>query len=282
MDTLSPITPEQLKAKVAATPALPPLAVDLLTSFDQETIDVATLARRLASDQTLAARALRIANSPLYGLERQISSIQEAIIVLGMRTVRSLIIAAAMVDSLSGLAAVFDRRRYWRHSIGVALCARELARRTNENPDTAFTVGLLHDMGHVLLAASFPQHYAKANDLRHEKGLSEEEAEMAVFGIDHLQAGGMLARQWKLPERFVDAITRHNAPDEGQQNTLADLTHAANVLAIALELDHDCETSVPPLAPKAWSRLQIDWQKMPTLFVKIERDFEETCLALVP
>ncbi|RTL54463.1 MAG: HDOD domain-containing protein [Rhodocyclaceae bacterium] len=283
MKTSAPVSEQALADKLNDLPPLPVLAMEILGSFDDPQMDVDTLAKHITNDQVLAARALRIANSPFYGLSGRVTSIGDAIVILGFRAVRSLMLSAAMVDSVNRIGnGGGDPRIFWRHSVAVALFARGLARYTGENPDAAFTAGLLHDMGRVVLEACFPDQYRAVFRWLEANDRPLREAERAVLGIDHAMAGALLARKWGLPATIVDAIGRHHAPDQGPPMPLTDICHCADILARALELDGRPRPLVPPMSDGAWVRVGPDWASLRGLLQEVEWDHEETCHALIP
>lgn len=276
-----PIPQAVLTKRIAALPALPALTTDLLASFDQEDLDVSTLARRISADQSLLARMLRIANSPFYGLSGKVGTIGDAIVVLGFRTVRSLALSAAMVDSLSRLGNQgIDAGAFWRHSVGTALCARQIALALRGNAETAFTAGLIHDMGQLLLAACFPGQYTEILKWRNSHDCPTRVAERAVIGTDHAVVGGLIAHQWNFPPAIADAIVRHPVPDDGPPARLTDIVHFANALALALTPAETAPVALPPLSSMAWERLGLKQTDLGPILRKVENDFEETCRAL--
>ena len=278
-ENLHAITPAMLHEQVTGLPALPPLVVDLLASLQQDNLDAATLGRRIAADQGLLVRTLRVANSPFYGLAGQVLSVDDAILVLGFRTVRSLVLGAAMVGVFNHCACKgFVSDRFWRHSLAVAVCARTLARVTRANAESAFTAGLLHDIGRYVLALCFPVQYEAVLHYQQAHGCPHLSAERAVLGIDHVQAGAELALAWGLPAPLVSEIRGHHAP---AGDAAADLIHFADVLAHALELGCESAPTVPPMDEGVCERLGVDAATLLPLFPQIERDFEETRNALL-
>lgn len=277
-----PLNAAVLAERITALPALPALTTDLLTSFDQEDLNVGALATRITTDQSLLARVLRIANSPFYGLSGKVGTIHDAIVVLGFRTIRSLALSAAMVDSLSRLGSTcLDAGAFWRHSVGAALFARHIALLTRSNTETAFTAGLLHDMGQLLLAACFPEHYLQVIKWRNSHDCPTREAEWAVIGTDHARVGGLIAHQWNFPPAIADAIARHATPDEGPPAHLTDTVHFANAMALVLEPAGAAPVALPPLSTPAWERLGLKQTDLGSMLKKVENDFEETCRALI-
>lgn len=279
----APLDEGRVRARIALLPTLPPLVMELLSSFQQEDLNVTALAERIGNEQTLAARVLRIANSPFYGLSGRVASIHDAVVILGFRAVRSLVLAAAMVGAFPAqLGRHFSPRTFWRHSVATALAARGLARLRGENPETAFSAGLLHDLGRVFLAVAFPDHFAALLRWQTEHDRPNREAEQAVLGLDHGTAGRLLAEQWGLPLPIGEAIARHHEPDREPPNPLVDLVHGADLIALALELDGRENSAVPPPSPGAWARLDLDQASLISLFGEVDENFQETCHALLP
>ena len=144
-------------------PSLPAVVMELLTCIDQDDVDISVLAKKVSHDQALTAKTLRLANSSTYGLQVKVTTIQQAITFLGFQTTRNLITAAAVTGCFAqGLCKGFDDKAFWRHSIATAVCARVLARRMRFNQDYAFTAGLLHDIGRLVLVTMYPEQYAEA------------------------------------------------------------------------------------------------------------------------
>jgi putative nucleotidyltransferase with HDIG domain len=256
-------------------PTMPDVVVDLMSSFADDEIDSEVLAQKLSRDQALVARVLRVANSPFYGLPRQVSTVQEAIMVLGLANVRTLVTAAAVIAQFSHHSnADFDLPAFWRHSISAACCARVLSVRAGENPNTAFICGLLHDIGRVLLAVSFPEHHVRIAEYRARADCSWSEAERAVIGLDHAAIGEALAARWNFPESLQQAVAAHHRPDAFADCPLAAINHVADVICYALDMGHDPSVFVPALSAHAWATMRLEWGELPALFAEIERMIE--------
>lgn len=281
MSTAFALSEQALADKAAALPALPSVVTELLDSFNNPDLDVDTLARTITNDQALAARALRIANSPFYGLAGRVTTVHDAIVVLGFRAVRSLVLSAAMVDSVGKVGEGQQNLiSFWRHSVAVALLARGLAKQVGENPETAFTAGLLHDIGRVFFGACFPEHYRQVKLWQHTHDAPSCHAEQEVLGLTHGTAGRVLAKKWGLPAAIIAAISHHHEPEAEQPQRLVDICHGADVLSRALDCHADLV--VPPVSSPAWERLKPDWSAMGSLLATAESELEDTCLALLP
>jgi putative nucleotidyltransferase with HDIG domain len=248
-------------------PSLSAVVVELLSSMEDDDVDAHMLGDKIAMDQSLTAKTLRLANSSFYGMSSKVTSIHQAIAVLGVHSIRTLVTACAVTDSFpAGASTHFNFKSFWRHSVGTAVCAKLLAPHLKLNPETAFTAGLLHDIGTLVLATRLPAEYAQMLAYRREHDCYVVEAEQAVFGTDHAAVGSALAAHWKFPEAMQSAVADHHTWDAtGQPPSLALLVHAANIIAHALDLSDDPDDLVPPLAQGVWNALDLSdaaWQRL--------------------
>lgn len=276
-----PIARDELIAALRDLPPLPSVVLDLIISLGHEELGASQYAAKIASDQALAAKTLRLANSSFYGRGRQVRSVSEAITVLGLRTVRGVVTAAGLAGSFRH-HPTFDHDTFWRHSIGSALCAQALAGELGrDDGDLAFTVGLLHDIGRLALASAFAPAYAEVEQWRRDKDCPDDVAEHAVFGIDHAEVGGLMARQWNFAPVIVDAIQQHHAPPATAEVTLTGIAHVTDVIAHALGLGGDPDEAVPTLLPPVWAAFGLDDAACMRVFACAEAQFETICEALL-
>lgn len=262
-------------------PTPPAVVMELLTSIERADADVAVLAKKVATDQALTAKTLRLANSSLYSPAAPVNTIQQAITFLGFQTTRNLIIAAAMTTSFTARRCTgFDDKLFWRHGIAVAACARVLARHLRVNQDLAFTAGLLHDVGRLVLVTLHPQRYAEVIAWRSTHDGTVLDAEHAVLGVDHVLAGAALARQWHFPDAIRQALAAHHTPDSPGAGALAALIHVADAVAHALDLAGEQNEVVPPLSLDAWNALGLEQGEWLQVFRETELQFEEIATIL--
>jgi len=272
---------DQVLSRLKQLPSLPASIAELLASFADDDVDVEQISRQIARDQGLTARVLRVANSSFYGLQSRVGTVHEAVVILGFRAVRSMVLAVGMssafkVENCPG----FDIRAYLRHCAAVGLAARGLAALTGHNPELAFTGGMLHDIGKLVLAANFPAEYAAALVWRQQHDCFMCQAEREVLGLDHGEVGGLLAETWHFPPALLAAVSGHHAPSEAAVNVPADLIHIADALARAMGLAHSPDEMVMPVESAAWQRLGLDAAKIATLPAMIEREMEEMVLVV--
>lgn len=257
-------------------PSLPAIVLELLESIEQEDVDINVLAKKVSQDQALTAKTLRFANSSFYGSPSKVTTIQQAIALLGVANVRNLITAAAISGSFPENQCVgFDFKAFWRHSIATAICAKLLARHLYVNADYAFTAGLLHDIGRLVLVTRFPEQYAAAIAYRAAHDCHMLEAEHEVLGIDHVIAGHALAVHWHFSEIMQQAIIGHHEPEQVGAGVLVSLIHVANSIVHALDLSEIEDDLVPPISLVAWNNLGLDEEIYQHVFRETVLQFEK-------
>jgi putative nucleotidyltransferase with HDIG domain len=263
-------------------PSLPAVVMELLSSIDQEDVDISVLAKKVSHDQALTAKTLRLANSSLFGLQVKVTTIQQAITFLGFQTTRNLITAAAVTGCFpSGQCPGFDDKAFWRHSIAAAACCKVIARRVRLNQDYAFTAGLLHDIGRLVLVSTFAPEYQKVMAYRKANDGYVLDAERAVMGVDHVQAGVALAEHWGFSDTMKTAIAFHHDPDAPGAGLLAALVHVANAIVHALDLAGEDDDLVPAVSAAAWAALGLNQEAYLHVFRETELQFEEITLLLM-
>ncbi len=260
---------------IAGLPSLPATVLEILQCLNDDDIDTDTLAHKIAADQALVARMLRVANSPFYGLRGRVNSIQDAIVVLGLRSVRMLASAAAVAHALKRLSTPeFSYASFLRHSVATALGARLLAKRCRQHEEIAFLAGLLHDIGRLALASCFPAHFAAVRRYRDQTDCQLLDAERLVLGLDHARLGHLLAEHWGFPPALCEAIGSHHGCED-EALTLGNLVQVADAIVHALDLAEDDTEMAPRIAPCCWSNVGLAWHDSQALFQEIERQFAD-------
>ena len=197
-------------------PTLPVIIRQIQTVIDNPVSNMAQIATIITRDQAIAARVVRLVNSAFYGFSGRISSIQQAIMLLGLNTVKNLVIGVSVVKTFESRtdATVFDRHRFWLHSFGCATVARQMAKRLNlEEPEDFFMAGLLHDIGILILDQFFHEEFiailGRTVKIKAESIIAESE----ILGLNHCEVGNFIAEKWKIPELFKTAIRLHHRPN---------------------------------------------------------------------
>ncbi len=265
---------------VERLPALPVVLLDLMRSLEKESISAAQLAAKIGQDIPLSLRVLKVVNSPFYGLPRQIGSLAEAVMVLGAGTVKSLVTAALFMNRLPlQPCGGFDPKLTWEHGLVCALCARSLASKLGLDADMAFTAGLLHDIGQIVLYTHVPDGFAAVWTCRRELGTGLVQAEQAVFGMDHAQVGARMMARWRLPATIEVAVARHHAPD--CEDRLGDLLQVADALCRFIDAEAD-GVPEPVAASPAFVRLGLTRSECLQILAPIRGEFAAARALLDP
>lgn len=275
---------------------LPMLANDLMVylhSGDDNNVDTKQLAKFIAKEQPIVIRVLRVANSPFYGLSRQVDSLETAIMVLGVRTIRTLVLSVNLINSLQPTTCeLFNCDNFWQHSLAVAVASLQIAKLFGDSSELAFTAGLLHDIGRLALADCFHQEYNHVLKYQREQSCTLLQAENLILNINHQQIGKILAKNWRLPESLSSVIYFHHTPsqldkDAANLRELCDIVHLANIFVALLKLpktqdDKDLFTT-SALDEACWGRLlkKVQPDDILKILPKIEQDFEEISQALL-
>jgi putative nucleotidyltransferase with HDIG domain len=279
------IRPDQLRQRISALPALPKAALDALSALRDEETSAEQCAGRIARDPALTARTLQLANSAFYGLAGRVGTVRDAVQMLGRRTLASALTAAVVSDQIREVRCEgFDFAGFWRHAAGTAIAARAVARELHLDEESAFTAGLLHDIGRLALAAYFPQQLAVVLRRARADDLPPYQVEAELMHVDHAELGATIIAQWRLPAALVEAIRHHHAPPSSPRQpdaqapraALADVVHLADAVAHGLDLSDDESEAVPQVDLAAWGRLELS----PTQFHRIFEQTEQGVAAL--
>lgn len=224
--------------RVEELPALPHVTYRVLTLTSDPRTSSSELADTITTDQVLTAKVLRMANSAYYGYARRIFSINEALIILGFSTVRNLVFAASVHNFMDQefTGYILPKGDLWNHSMTTALLARLLSRNAGfELHDKAFTAGLLHDIGKVILNTYMKERFSEVLETVNTQSVPFSEAEQRIFGFDHAQVGAKVAEKWNLPDELVEAIAKHHNPAGAKLNPrLTSVTHIADAASMSM------------------------------------------------
>lgn len=275
------VTPAQVKERLRDLPPLSAVVTELIASMGSDTLSSEDLAAKLSTDPALSAKTLRMANSSFYGMSRQVESVHDAVTVLGLRTVRTLVVASGITGGFKVPATPqFDFHAFWRHAVGTALCGQVLAKELSMDSDIGFTVGLLHDIGQVALACCFPDAYTQALSYQLAHDVLLVDAERKVLGTDHAAIGGQISELWRFSPAIVEAIAYHHDPAMHHGPGLVGLTHMADAFSHALGLSRQQNESVPITSPEIWRAMSPGQDASMALFATVESQFDGVCQAL--
>lgn len=266
------VTLESILSQVDNLPELPQVASKILQLLNDPGSSSHDLARVIASDQALTAKVLRLANSAYYGVSRKVTTVNDAVTILGFSALKSLILIATAYGAVSQSLIGYGLKagELWLHSLLSAELSKLLAERTQvAEPEEAFTAGLLHDIGKVALnQLVLPEIYRAVRMVEHE-GIPLYEAEVEILGFHHGTVGACLAEKWNLPAILCEAIGQHHTPSLASPALLPSTVALANALALGDDPDrlllnlHD-----------------LVWEETPGLIERAQASMEEMNLLL--
>lgn len=246
----APLTPATLVARTSTLASFPAIFHYVNEIIERPGSSAQDIGEALSGDPALCARLLRIVNSAFYAFPSRVDSIRNAVVIIGTRQIRDLMIATIALAKFKGIdAGLLDMRSFWRHSLATALGCRALARqRRDANGERAFICGLLHDVGSLLLYDQLPQIATETLRRHQDEGEPLHKIEKARLGFDHADVGAALLSSWRLPAFICQAAaSHHRCPANGAHTSEVAGVHLADALAHALRLGSNGERLVPPL-----------------------------------
>ncbi len=223
----------------------------------------AELGKVICQDPALAARLLRMANSPAYGLSTQVNTVTRAVAVIGTQQIRDLVLATSTMSAFDGiLNPLVSLEDFWSHSLYCGAAAHLLAEECQmKHAETVFLGGLLHDIGQLVIFHKEPERAKQALLLSIEEhdDLALHLAEQEIFGFDHAEVGAALLRQWHFPELLIESVALHHAPEQARHFPIETaLVHIANSIATLAEIDSVSLDDAVQTSPEAWRVTGLD------------------------
>lgn len=227
---------EKLLKQPNALPSAPKVVRKLMETFQQEEVDLLRAAALIEDDPVLTAKLLKMANSAFFGLHRSVTNAREAINVMGLIKVRALIIGAALGDGFHCVGGM-NLGQFWRYSLNSANLSRYIALPIRIDESAAFTSGLVHGIGELVMHAGMPEAMIDLDRSVPMLDLKRARAERGLFGYCYAEVGAALAREWKFPTKMINAIAHQTAPfDNDVYEPIAGVVHIASWRARAEEL----------------------------------------------
>jgi putative nucleotidyltransferase with HDIG domain len=249
-----------------AIPTIPPVLKKIVKAVEDPGVSPASVSKLVSSDPALTAKILKAINAAVYGFAGNISTVRQAIMLLGLDVVKALLLGVSLFEIMEQTMVGL-----WKHSLGCAITAKLLANRKGDvDPDEASVAGLLHDVGKVVLGVQFPKEYEKALADACDKGLFLFDAEYEIFHMSHATAGAYFSQAWHFPKFAVDAIRYHHKPflaKTAPVHTAA--VHLADIFVKAYNMGFSGDCFVPVGHPSAWEIFDFSEEQMKEIFVEI-------------
>ncbi len=262
-------------------PTLPVIASEVNRKLQDGETSVDKLCQALNMDQNIIPKVLRLYNSPFFCCHPEEIDISRAIVSFGFYTIRNLVISLSVIEAFSEkeLLNNFDIDKYWRHSIGVAMTSKHLAQMVHyQFPEEAFTGGLLHDIGKIVLIRNLPFLFQKIKESAMENTLSFHEAEKSQTPITHAEIGGYMASKWELSKDLVEIILFHHSTGLNViKPKLLIIVHMADAIVNGLMNNTDGIIDISTIDPKAVELMGPHLNTAHEWFPKVSTEIEAAC-----
>ena len=220
-------------------PPIPKVISEALKLLDSKTTNVAEINRVISKDQSLVSKILLIANSPFYGLQRKVTSVEFAILILGFAEIKNIISVLSLIEAFKNKSDVYlDQKDFFLHSFITGTATKNIAENLGfPNSGEAFVAGFLHDIGISIMHKFFHSNFITICGLVENTGMSYYEAEMDVLGMTHEQIGNFLVERWNFPETICDSILNHHTPEYSKNSlVLSSIIHLADYMTQVLKV----------------------------------------------
>jgi len=265
---------------ITQLPAIPKVITEVSKLFNNPNTSITQISDLIEKDQALTLKVLSVANSPLYGTQREINSLHAAILILGFQELRSIVTALGMKSSFKTVSSKnFDFHEFWLHSMVVGIAAKRITKELGFHFDgDSFTAGILHDFGLLVLHEYLQDSYEEILLYATENDINILEAEYKVLGLSHQEIGNFLSQKWSLTSTLNDSLTFHHRPTESVKNNyLTSVIHIADYATQKLQIGNFFWDNNYKLDPSVLSLLNfISHQEFEAFIEAYREDFELT------
>jgi len=263
---------------VTDLPTLPTVYAKVSALVNDSRTTAAQVARVIESDQAITSKILRLVNSSFFGFSRRISSIHQAVILLGFNTIRNTVLSVSVFKMFETEQTTdFDLKNFWKHSIATGLLTKSLGRYLDTGMDEeAFAAGILHDIGKVVLNKYFPNEFGAALEKARSEQLPLFDAERQINGVSHSEIGEYIVDHWNLPYGLVEAVALHHTPGVLRSNPkLVCLVHVANIFSREMQVGFNGDFGVSEIDPFVYEELDVSEDDLNGFYIRTKEEIEE-------
>lgn len=231
---------EKISENITEIPTLPKMVTRILDMMDDPDTKIETIADTLLQDKVLTTRIIRLVNSVFFGIQRDVSSVKDAIVYLGQNQIKNIVLTSSLFSVFPNRNQKFDLVRLWEHGLGCALISRIVAVMAGYNdPEKAYLGGLLHDMGEIVLSQYYQDEFDKVLDTVIKEHVEFHVAEQRMLGIDHSDLAGLFKEHWGFSDDITEVIAFHHRPQEATIDPcLVSIVSIANMFCKVRGLDY--------------------------------------------
>ncbi|MCP3677257.1 MAG: HDOD domain-containing protein [Deltaproteobacteria bacterium] len=265
-------------------PSLPQIVAKVQAEIGSPNATANTMSQIISEDPAISIRVLKVANSPVYSLGKEISDTKEAVVILGFQEIYNIVLSMSTLN-LFGKAHHIDYKRFWQHSLSVAFATKAIVDfaggdypRDKKRLADLFIAGLLHDIGVLVLDQFLPDKYESVlKEASATEDLPLYGIEFEHLGITHAEVGSYLLRQWHIPEKIVSAVAFHHLPGEaGDSMEISQIVHIANFICNNQGIDNG--VGIPPesFSDCAWMNLNMSVDDIANIITEVRSAAEKS------
>ena len=271
-------------SKLEKLPTLSAVATQLMRLTMDEKSDAEQVAAIIETDQSLASKILQLVNSPSYGFSGRVTSVANAVSLLGFSTIRTVALSVTVSDMFAASAGLtaFDRVAFWKHSLACAVCAELIAEQIESRytKEEAFLTGLFHDIGKIALDTCAREDFDRVITEAADKHISVLEAERDLLGTDHAVVGKWVSERWGLPDVFTHSIWLHHQPpgslpETGFDKELVEIVHLANIVVHSQMIGSGGDARVYPVPQRLLKTLGLKEEFLEEIKARLWKLVEE-------
>jgi HD-like signal output (HDOD) protein len=274
--------PQKIIARIDDLPTLPRTVLKITELVNDPKSSAKDLSRVITDDQVLTARLLKLVNSSFYGFPQRISTVTNAIVLLGFDAIRSLLLTTSVFDLFAGRSKKKkqDQEKFWDHSLGCAVGAKVIGNYLRHDKiEELFVSGLLHDIGKIVEMLFLPNEFAEVVATTNKENSLMIAAENKILGYNHAEIGRLLAAKWNLPVKLEQIIAHHHQPNlAGSFIMEASIVHLADIFCRALNMGFGGDHKIPPLDPTAWETLKIKTGVLERIMETMQDEYRDISL----
>jgi putative nucleotidyltransferase with HDIG domain len=269
-------------------PTLPSVVTKVLNLISNPKVSAKKIGEVISTDISLSSKTLKIVNSAFYGFPKRVSTITQAVVILGFNAIKSAVFGVAVINAFNKYSKnpIIDYNEFWKHSVAVGSASRVIAKHAGcDMTEEVFIGGVIHDIGKLILSQFSANTYQKVIEKAREKDdkYSYSEIERQFINYDHSEIGHYLVEKWNFPENLASIIRYHHNPlkaPENEEKELIFIVSVANILINILKIGNTGNYFIEKIPIQVWKSLNLNINELPDLYDEIKNEYDNASLFL--
>lgn len=263
-------------------PTLPFVITKVLNMLTDPDISAREIAKVISTDVSLSSKTLKLVNSAFYGFPKKVTTINQAIVILGFNTVKSAVFGTAIINAFEQhkKKLSINYNNFWAHSVAVGAASRVLSKHIKySNIEEAFIGGVIHDIGKLVLSIFNNNEYNKVIEKVKDKQLDITlcDIEKEIFGYDHSEIGTYLAEKWNFPQKLTGVIKYHHKPNKASEDfdkKLISIVSIANIFVNILKIGNSGNYYIDRISQESWKMLNLKTSNLESIYDSIKEEYK--------